>query len=848
MALLMTVIGGILASRLQVDSDLRRLLPKDHPVVENLERIEATFGSTGSVNIVLRGGTKDARHALTEAFAQRFEGHPLLRDVDARLPSDFFTRHALYYLSDEELEDLDERIQAWLHYEFCSEARESCVTDPDPEAKPRLEAFIRAKREEARARTGFDDFYERDGIDANVLLLHPTHAAASLSFAREITREVRAGTADVYAQPDTVWQREGVTYNIVGPYINKADEQEIVRRDTIRGGLVAVVGVVLVLVLLFRSLRAVVVLMVPLACGVVWSLAATYLVIGDLNTMTSLISTVVMGAGIDGGIHFYVESRRERASHANAVAIRRAFHRLIVPLLVASSTTVGAFMIMAISEFPGFREFGIISAMGVALCLLAMVTVLPALTHAIGIKPPTRPAPRSAGWSAQLLLARPGLLLAALASISLATMISARQIEFEFDGRALQSDSTFERTHADTRLISQIFGQDIHAGILVRPSLDETRETLERARGKREEYVRDGRSVVAKLFAVSDLLPDPSIEPKRRRDRIERLLEEDELARLESVAGVPSALRQKKRAAEGAESDDDWDSEDAEDQDDETLSESATPVPSTAADPEPSNPSAASGTGLSKDDARVLLEMLDASPVAVDDLPPSILRRLRADDGSFGIFAYPAFDAADMRQGVEFIRETRSYLPDGATDMFVGETTVYAAMFLMLREEAPVVLSLAAAFIALLVFWQLRSLRYTLMTLLPLALAVLWLVGLMGALGLRFTLFNLPILPAILGIGVDNGVYLTDRLRQTKAGRQALERTLHETGGAIMAAMSTTAIGFAAFMVADSAGVRGIGLVAVLGIVLAAFAATLVLPALSGFGRAVQARRRRNPR
>ena len=240
----------------------------------------------------------------------------------------------------------------------------------------------------------------------------------------------------------------------------------------------------------------------------------------------------------------------------------------------------------------------------------------------------------------------------------------------------------------------------------------------------------------------------------------------------------------------------------------------------------------------------MLIRMLDAQPFTPDDLPPVLRRRFRTKDGTYGVFAYPSFDAADMRKGVLFSEETSSYLPDEPDALFVGETTVYAAMFLMLRQEAPIVLAMAALLIALLVYWQLRSVRQALMTLLPLVLALWWLLGVMGSIGLRFTLFNLPILPAILGIGVDNGVYLTDRILRSKGEADGLVRSLQETGSAIMAAMSTTAVGFAAFMVADSAGVRGIGAVAVLGIVFAGLAATLVLPAMTGLIRGVIERRR----
>ncbi len=234
--------------------------------------------------------------------------------------------------------------------------------------------------------------------------------------------------------------------------------------------------------------------------------------------------------------------------------------------------------------------------------------------------------------------------------------------------------------------------------------------------------------------------------------------------------------------------------------------------------------------------------MFRAQPFAIDDLPEVLLRKVRTDEGAYAIYAYPNFDAADMRKGVDFTQETSGYLDDGG--LFVGETTVYASMFLMLREEAPWVVGMASVLIAAFVYWQLRSLGLTLITLLPLGLALWWMVGIMGAIGLKFTLFNMPILPAILGIGVDNGVYLTDTIRRTHGELDALSRSLQETGGAILAATFTTVAGFAAFMVADSAGLRGIGGLASLGITLAAATAILVLPTLWALG---QRRRRKQP-
>ena len=368
----------------------------------------------------------------------------------------------------------------------------------------------------------------------------------------------------------------------------------------------------------------------------------------------------------------------------------------------------------------------------------------------------------------------------------------------------------------------------------MRPSLEATAAALNQARERRDALEE---SVVAELFAAPDLLPDTTIDQAKRYDEIEDLLQDEAdaagrpglLDELEEIAGIESKRWPKSAEPPPKDDLDDWDEDLGDDDFD--------PPPK----PKKKKKKRKREKRLTEEDAKTLLRMLDASPFTIEDLPPVLLRTLRADNGSFGVFAYPAFDAADMKKGVVFTAETKEYVDDGS--LFVGETTVYAAMFLMLREEAPMVLGLASLLVTVLVFWQVRSVRQALMTLLPLVVALWWLVGVMGAIDLRFTLFNLPILPAILGIGVDNGVYLTDRIRRTKGESDGLFRSLQETGGAIMAAMATTAIGFAAFMVGDSAGVRGIGAVAVLGIVLAGFAATLVLPALSGLADAWRARR-----
>ncbi len=802
LAVIVTVAAGYLASRLRIDSDLRALLPSGDPVLVSLDRIEASFGTLGSVNIVVKAGTPEQRHAFADSLAAAIDGHELIRDVEYRLRSDFFADHALYYFSDSEMEELENRVQAWTHHELCSAEPDACLSPPDPDAPDALRQFVRAKQDAALGRTHFRDYFERDGIDALVMLVHPTEASSDLDFSQRVSAEMRSLAAEVHARAGAPWSGSAMTWNIVGPYTVKADERATIRQDMVTSGGFGFLGVVLIMYLILRSGRAVVTLLVPLVCGVTWSLAFTQLVLGHLNTLTSLISTVVMGMGIDAGIHFFMRVREEQDGATDREAIAKAFVGLIAPLLVASATTLGAFAVMASSAFPAFQEFGLIAGSGVALCLLAMVTVYPAVLCFSGVKRVSkRRGPAAEGILNVIVLRKPWLVLTGVVLLCGLAGYGVRQVGFENNGRELQSDRTRAQAESDIFLISEIFDKDIHAGILVVDTLDQARSVLQHARKEREARIAAGGTTVAELFAVPDLLPDPAINIEERTEAIAALTED-----------VPESAweRLDRRAAgEVPEEDTDADKPDS----------------------------------LSTSDARTLQRMLKATPITLDDLPPAVLEKVRSRDGKFAIYAYPNFDAADIAKGVEFMAETSAYtttLPaqeDAAEPVFVGETTVYALMYRMMLREAPFVLGTAAGLIGLLVLLQLRSLAQTLLTLLPLALGMLWLVGLMGLVDVRFTLFNIPILPAILGIGVDNGVYLTDRIRRLHSEPGGLANALGGTGKAILAATMTTMMGFAAFMVADNGGLRGIGKLAVIGIAIAAIAALLVLPSLAAVTR-----------
>jgi hypothetical protein len=220
LAIVVTGLMGWRAGKLRIDSDLRRLLPDDDPIVEAIADVEHNFGATGSLNVVVKGATPEDRRAFADAAVAAFADHPDIVSTDHRLPTEFFLERALYYLSDAEMQDLADRVRAWQSHELCQAAPDVCVEDPGPESAERLREFMENKRDEAIERTGFRDYYESDEVGALVFFLRPAIPSSDVEFSTRIVGETRDRLAGVEREL-TAAGVSGLRFNVVGPYASR---------------------------------------------------------------------------------------------------------------------------------------------------------------------------------------------------------------------------------------------------------------------------------------------------------------------------------------------------------------------------------------------------------------------------------------------------------------------------------------------------------------------------------------------------------------------------------------------------------------------------------------------------
>lgn len=170
---------------------------------------------------------------------------------------------------------------------------------------------------------------------------------------------------------------------VAGEPVMMRDGFAMLRRD---GNLLGTAAGLLaggVLLVLFRSLRWVV---VPLAVVLMalWTTRGVLAFVGvKLTMVSSMLSAMITVVGIATVTHLIVEYRRQReAGLAPAAAMQQTLARLLWPVAGAIATDMIGFGSLIASRVGPVHDFGIMTALGAGLVLVAVVLAVPFLALA----------------------------------------------------------------------------------------------------------------------------------------------------------------------------------------------------------------------------------------------------------------------------------------------------------------------------------------------------------------------------------------------------------------------------------------------------------------------------------
>jgi len=147
----------------------------------------------------------------------------------------------------------------------------------------------------------------------------------------------------------------------------------------VRAVILVTLAVFVLLLLHFRGWRKATVATIPVLCSIIWTLGVMQLVGMDLNFLNIIVIPLILGLGIDDGIHilqrYYEGGRRD---------VESAVEKTGRAVVVTSLTTMLAFGTLSFATFRGVREIGTVAVIGVGFVLIASLFLVPALLRVAG--------------------------------------------------------------------------------------------------------------------------------------------------------------------------------------------------------------------------------------------------------------------------------------------------------------------------------------------------------------------------------------------------------------------------------------------------------------------------------
>ncbi len=569
----------------------------------------------------------------------------------------------------------------------------------------------------------------------------------------------------------------GVRVGMTGDVINTGAEHRALLRGMLTSTLVTAVLVVTALLLFYRSVSAVGALAWSLCVGVLATFAFTRITIGHLNLASAFLSSIVIGNGINFGLVYlarYFEALRSRPS-SSEVLVQAAVGsaRGTVTAAVAAAVAYGS---LAITQFRGFRDFGIIGAVGMLLCWLTAYTVLPAGLFWLG----PRIAAVDTGWLTKLLARitpRRGVsvLPVALGIFALTACLGVYYVThdpFEDDLRNLRS-TTPDLGEASRWMdkFDRAFGNGISGGFAI--GVDERLQAP--AVVKKLKIVDEGKPVSKQLFSqvhsIDDLLP---------ADQGSKLAVLADLRRLLDSPLLKHLSTQEQRRLE------------------------------------PLRP------------PETLRALTDA------DVPEEVAWPYTERDGTRGklILANTGLGVNSWRlHSLEHFANEMRDLQFGPHVIIGGSAFVFSDMISMMRIDGPRATFMALAGSACIVLLLLGTKRHGLVTLASAALGILGMLSVVCLVGIKINFLDFVALPITIGIGVDYAVNIAARAKQLSTldgGRRAVLAT----GPVVILCSYTTIIGYASLLFSLNRGIHTFGLCAMIGELMCLAAAIIFAPAL----------------
>ncbi|MCG6192922.1 MMPL family transporter [Leptospira sp. FAT2] len=875
------------ASKLTVNSNNLDLLPKDNPSVVKTQKVIEMIGGNGFYILSIKfKDEKGMTEHLVKAFAAKKKGQPEIAEKELKEAETIKQKNVSYYkerenaikkasdvLNERLLKEKDyvqyisyrynvsflqDRLPLFLKTEDLVEVRKRVKRKIDEEVEKANPFFIKlsdeeynpdfndilAKYQKLAKRDIFDEYNISPDKGMLIFLIKPAGSFTNIEFNIALDKKIKEIVTEL------ALDKKGIQVGYTGTYRLHLDDYETLMAALKPIAVASLIGIAILLLFFFRNPLFILILLVSLLSGILFSFGLTTIVIGQLNSVTSIIASILMGLGIDYGIQFLYRFREEFTRKQDMLrSIKDTIYHTGIASFISALTTTSAFVVLAFSEFRGFSEFGIIATYGILIIAVSMygvtalqITLLFRLFPSLKSKFLLSAKEQTTSPLLYRFYKKPGLLtLVVLVFVVVISFFSfAPGIQFNYNGRDLMVDNLDSVNLYDE--IGDRFDISSDPQVIVVDTLEESEAVFDYMTPVPDEIAGSVDQVVslwnfvppkgqqrANLKVLKQLQTDMKpvkagfLKPEQRKylPVVKKYLSVKEY----DVSAVPVYFSSQFKEVKGSKE----------------KGHLVFIYPKVALWHGQKLLKFFDAVGelhYPKLSRRVLNTLLynengNSATDPVKDKWNSGEERLIVK--ALNTYSADQFKDLGLLEGtISFILKTRPFssLEQARSHQYVSNTAgsliLFANLIKIVQREgvAAFLITLVLVVIVLILFF--RGIVPALISLIPLVLGIFVTLGIMAAFRIQLNFMNVLVFPVIVGYGIQNGIYIYYRFRED----HDVVRAMSMVGPAIIASTLTTLVGWSSLLIADQKGLKSIGVVASIGIASSLIIALSLVPAV----------------
>ena len=228
-----------------------------------------------------------------------------------------------------------------------------------------------------------EDYEKRSGFN-EYILISPDKNAIVMNFMlkSEITNvsDTSKAIEKLKSIANKIESESGQKINFTGAPMSTYESTKAVKQDFVFTTMFSLTVISFLLYITLGNVAGVVYLFLSMLVAMAISMGIFYWVFGEINIITSFINAMILGLGIDFGVHIMTKFNHFTLKGLEQLeALRESLRETLKPSFYSALTTVSAFLTMLASDSPAFSQMGLMASIGIGVYFLVMYIFLPSL-------------------------------------------------------------------------------------------------------------------------------------------------------------------------------------------------------------------------------------------------------------------------------------------------------------------------------------------------------------------------------------------------------------------------------------------------------------------------------------